>query len=157
MKPLLMSALVWTGLLLSGGQAWADFAAGLQAYDGGDYRSALENWQPLANAGDADAQVALAGMYLAGVGVPRDFKVAARWYKAAADQGHVQAQLNLGELYAIGKGLPRDPVQAMKWLGLAAATGHSWAVAASKDLAPSLSRKELEEARHLIDSWKPNR
>ncbi len=41
--------------------ARADFAEGLAAFDAGDYRGALEAWQPLAEAGDAEAQIALAG------------------------------------------------------------------------------------------------
>lgn len=115
---------------------------------------ALENWQPLADAGDADAQTAIAGMYLAGAGVSQDFQLAAHWYEAAAEQGHVQAQLNLGELYAKGRGILRDPVLALKWLGLAAETGHVWAVEATDDLARSLTQEELEAARRLIASWR---
>ncbi len=133
----------------------ADFAAGLQAFDGGDYQAALENWQPLAEAGDEDAQTAVAGMYLAGAGVSRSFDLAARWYAAAAEQGHVQAQLNLGEMYAEGRGVSRDPVQALKWLGLAAAKGHAWAEEAAGKLARSLSPEELAEANRLIASWRP--
>ncbi len=36
-----------------GASRHADFAAGLAAYDGGDYRTALEQWRALAEAGDA--------------------------------------------------------------------------------------------------------
>ena len=155
MKLIRILAAFWTCLSLSTGPALADFAEGLQAFDGGDYQAALENWQPLADAGDADAQTAVAGMYLAGAGVRQDFKLAARWYEAAANQGHVQAQLNLGELYAKGRGIPRDPVRALKWLGLAAKAGHAWAVEASNDLARSSSPKQLDEAKRLIASWTP--
>lgn len=148
---------IWICVPLSIGPALADFAAGLQAFDGGDYQDALENWQPLADAGDADAQTAVAGMYLAGAGVPQNYRLAQRWYEAAAEQGQIQAQLNLGELYAKGRGISRDPVQAMKWFGLAAGTGHAWAVEAAGDLARSLSQEELDAARRLIASWRPKR
>jgi len=36
-------AVIWACLSLSIGPALADFAAGLQAFDGGDYGVALEN------------------------------------------------------------------------------------------------------------------
>ena len=80
MKIIRSFAVMWACLSLSIGPALADFAAGLQAFDGGDYGVALENWQPLADAGDADAQTAIAGMYLAGAGVSQDFQLAAHWY-----------------------------------------------------------------------------
>ena len=161
MKIIRIYVVIWACLSLSvgpalaSGPALADFAAGLQAFDGGDYGAALEHWQPLAQDGFADAQTAIAGMYLAGAGVSQDFKLAARWYKAAAEQGHVQAQLNLGELYAKGRGISRDPVQALKWLGLAAKSGHAWAVEAAKDLARSLSPKQVDEAKRLTATWTP--
>ena len=157
MKMVRLLAVVWSCLSLFAGPALADFAEGLQAFDGGDYQAALESWQLLANAGDADAQTAVAGMYLAGAGVPRDYSLAAQWYEAAAEQGHVQAQLNLGELYANGRGLSRDPVQAFKWLGLAASTGHAWAVEMADNLARSLSPEDLAKARRLIAAWTPRR
>ena len=42
--------------------AWADFAAGVQAYDSGDYETAFAEWGALAASGDAQAQVAIAGV-----------------------------------------------------------------------------------------------
>lgn len=154
MKPNLTAIFLSLALSISASPAWSDFADGLQAYDGGDYAFALENWRPLADAGDADAQAALAGMYVGGVGVAQNFRRAVRWYEAAARQGHVQAQLNLGELYAEGRGVPRDPIQGLKWLGIAAATGHPWAVAASKELEKSLNEAERKEAKRLINNWR---
>tara|TARA_A100001037_G_scaffold261650_1_gene250777 strand:+ start:631 stop:1266 length:636 start_codon:yes stop_codon:yes gene_type:complete len=147
--------LVWLCLCLSGGPAFADFADGLQAFDGGDYQTARENWLPLAEAGDADAQAAIAGMFRTGTGVAQDFVRAAHWYRAAADQGHVQAQLNLGELYAKGHGVVSNPVQAMKWLGLAAASGHAWAIEAVNSLSRDSSSAEVSAAKQLINQWKP--
>ena len=37
----------------------ADFQAGLDAYKSGDYATALKEWRPLAEQGDASAQFAL--------------------------------------------------------------------------------------------------
>ena len=44
------------------GSSRADFIDGLEAYDGGDYETVLAEWRPLAEAGDPEAQVALAGL-----------------------------------------------------------------------------------------------
>ena len=59
-------------LALCVGSSRADFIDGLAAYDGGDYETVLAEWRPLAEAGDPEAQVALAGLYLTGTGVAAD-------------------------------------------------------------------------------------
>ena len=44
-------------LLGSVGEGWsADFQKGLTAYDNGDYATALREWKPLAEQGNADGQ-----------------------------------------------------------------------------------------------------
>jgi len=133
--------------LLRSPPAWADFADGLRAFDAGDYAAALAAWQPLAEAGDADAQAALAGLHLQGLGVAGDAARAAALYRQAARQGHVMAQLNLGDLYRRGIGVRRDPIEAYRWLALAAGQGHPWAQARLAELAQTLSPAALSEAR----------
>jgi len=51
----------------------ADFQAGKDAFYRGDYATALKEWQPLAEQGDADAQFNLGSLYANGQGVPQDF------------------------------------------------------------------------------------
>ncbi len=66
----LLAAAAW--LAVSGASVHADvasspqlgFARGLAAYDGGDYRTAFEEWRALAEAGEAEAQTSLADLYL---------------------------------------------------------------------------------------------
>ncbi len=120
----LLAAVAW--LTVSGASVHADFAAGLAAYDGGDYRTAFEEWRALAAAGDAEAQVALAGLYSAGEGTRADPAAALRWYRRAAEQGDAVAQQNLGDLYSRGRGAARDLVSAYVWLSLAAEQGRRW-------------------------------
>ncbi|MFB3079630.1 MAG: hypothetical protein ACE1Y4_16655, partial [Lysobacterales bacterium] len=55
----------------------ADFQAGKDAYDQGDYATALKEWQPLAKQGDAFAQSNLGRLYQYGLGVPQDYQEAA--------------------------------------------------------------------------------
>jgi len=86
----------------------ADFQAGLAAYNQGDYATALKEWRPLAEQGDATAQFNLGVMYNFGQGVPQDYQEAVRWYRLAAEQGYAPAQFNLGFLYDKGLGVPQD-------------------------------------------------
>ena len=63
----------------------ADFQKGFDAYKKGDYGTALLEWKPLAEQGDADAQNKLGLMYRKGKGVSKDNKTAVKWYKLAAE------------------------------------------------------------------------
>src|SRR5438552_464827 len=86
----------------------AGSAEGYEAGRRGDYATALREFQPVAEKGDRDAQLALADMYLRGYGVAADPAIAARWFRKAAEQGDPRAQTNLGFLYEQGKGVARD-------------------------------------------------
>jgi len=55
-----------------------------------------------AEAGDAEAQFNLGGMYAQGTSVEMDGKEAIKWYRKAADQGVAEAQFNLGLMYRVG-------------------------------------------------------
>jgi hypothetical protein len=76
----------------------ADFQKGYDAYQSGDYATALREWQPLAEQGNADAQYELGWMYRSGKGVPQDYKTAFKWYTLAAEQGHAAAQIQGAQL-----------------------------------------------------------
>ena len=111
-------------LTCAGGVAIAqDYDAGLKAAQAGDFQTALKEWNPLADQGDADAQHNLGVMYANGRGVVEDDAEAARWYRLAADQGLADAQHNLGWMYADGEGVPEDDAEAVRWYRLAADQG----------------------------------
>lgn len=147
----LFSAAVLLSLTVAAASTAADeerrFAAGLEAYDAGDYETVLEAWQPLAAAGHLEAQVSLADLYLNGLGVTADPAAAALWYRRAAEAGDPVAQLNLGDLYARGLGVPRDRIEAVAWLALAARQGKAWAAERRDEIAAQLSPTQLREAR----------
>jgi len=63
-------------ILLFGTPAFADFQKGLDAANRGDFATALKEWKPLAEQGDAYAQNYLGFMYQNGQGVTQDYKVA---------------------------------------------------------------------------------
>ena len=61
----------------------ADFATGASAYLAGDYATALSEWKPLAEQGDARVQAILGLMYIRDDGVPQDDAEAVKWYRLA--------------------------------------------------------------------------
>ena len=107
--------------------AWADFQAGMTAHDREDYATALREWQPLAEQGDALAQYQVGMLYHKGRGVPQDDRQARKWYAKAAAQGQPKAQFSLGTLYFNGEGGSKDYQQALRWFRLAAHQGEALA------------------------------
>ena len=102
-----------------------DFQKGFAAAQVGDFATALQEWTPLAEAGDASVQFNLGIMYDNGQGVPQDYAEAVKWYRLAADQGNADAQYNLGIRYDNGQGVPQDYAEAVKWYRLAADQGNA--------------------------------
>lgn len=90
------------------------------AYDRANYATSLKVWLPLAEKGDASAQVYVGEIFEKGMGLPPDYATAARWYRKAADQGSARAQISLGYLYERGLGVNRDPASALNWYRKAA-------------------------------------
>jgi TPR repeat protein len=133
----------------------ARFGEALAAYDAGDYPTSFEIWHPMAEAGDTEAQMALAGLYLAGLGMPADAAEAARWYRRAAASGDPVAQLNLGDFHLKGLGVSRDPLLAYAWFSLAADQGRRWAALQRDELAERLTASELAEAQALAADLRP--
>ncbi len=103
---------------------WADFQDGVAAYEKGDYTSAMNEWRPLAEEGNPEAQFHVGALYYHGEGVLQDNTQAATWYRRAADQGHVSAQHNLGVMYYEGDGVPQNYEEAFRWFRLASDQGH---------------------------------
>lgn len=102
----------------------------------------------LANAGDADAQFALANFYETGNGVAQNNETAIKWYGKAAVQGiqeakpkilvvynealdtlaaagDADAQFALANFYAEGNGVAQNTAVALDWYGAAAAQGNA--------------------------------
>ena len=135
--------------------AWADFKAGMEAYNRGDFAKALREWRPLAEQGDASAQFYLGLSYENGDGVPRDYAIARQWYEKSAAQGDAKAQLYLGLQSAFGQGGPVDLVQAHMWYNLAAENGHLGAAVYRNDLAKQMTPAQIAEAQKRARERKP--
>ena len=152
-KPLaLLTVAAW--LTVSAAPSYADFAGGLAAFDAGEFEAAFSEWQALAEQGDIEAQVALAGLYLTGSGTRADAAQAFAWYRRAAAAGDPVAQLNLGDLYSRGVGTARDPVAAYVWLSLSAAQGRRWPELRRREIAKDFSPAQLAEAEARLEAWR---
>jgi TPR repeat protein len=101
----------------------ADLVKGQDAYNSGDYQTAIAEWQPLAEGGDAEAQFGMGLLYANGFGVPLDDNEALKWYLLAADQEHASAQCNIAVMHANGWGVPQSDDEAFRWYSLAAEQG----------------------------------
>ncbi|TDI77451.1 MAG: sel1 repeat family protein [Betaproteobacteria bacterium] len=115
-----------TILLLCSSVARADvFKDGAEAQYKDNYAQALEILRPIAEEGNAEAQVALGQMYAKGQGVTRNYQEVLKWFRLAAAQGNVEAQFRLGAMYAKGKGVTQDYQEAVKWFRILAAQGNA--------------------------------
>ena len=110
---------------MAGMPTWTILGGGYQSYLKGHFDAAHEEWLPLAELGDAEAQFNMGVMYDEGAGVQQDLATAAVWYEKAAEQGFVDAQANIGMMYYHGQGVPCDHKTAVGWLQMAADQGDS--------------------------------
>ena len=139
-------------VILAVGVAFADYESGSRAFWAGDYATALREWLPLAERGDALSQCSVARVLL--MGVAPDYQEAIKWYERAADQGYEGAQNDLGILYLTGRGVAKDLVQAYKWLQLAG-PGVEKAVADARDqLTRQLTPAQFSEAMAQVQGWR---
>jgi TPR repeat protein len=135
--------------------AFADFQAGLDAYQKGDYVTAAKEWRPLADQGSAAAQLNIGLLYLDGHGVPQDYGEAVMWLRRSAEQDNTEAQHDLGALYGAGKGLKRDYVQAYKWMNICAAKGNTGCITQRDLLTKKLKAGQISEAQRLATQFQP--
>jgi ankyrin repeat protein len=102
-----------------------DLEEGVSAFQRKDYPRALTLLRPLAEQGNAIAQLRLADMLMFGNGVPPSAADAARWVRIAADQGNAEAQFKAGILYLNGNGVASDQAMAIKLLRASADQGYA--------------------------------
>lgn len=170
----------------AGDDAYQVLLAGLYGdgrIDGGDAQAFLW-YQKAAKAGNSDAEVALAKLYIAGRGTAKDVAQGLTWWTRAADNngkrllqddgddGVSAIQQGLGELYYAGKDVPRDYAKAFYWLELAddtvAGDGGRDAVdnnqklqdeigACRKHLTPAQQAKIAADLKawHAAHDWQP--
>ena len=91
------------------------FQDGQAAFDKGDYLTALKFWLPLANEGNAKAQLQLYSLYIFGDGIPKNDAEALKWLRKAAEHDEPSAQFLLGLNYRWGNGVPKDVAEGLAW------------------------------------------
>ena len=124
MKKLLVCILF---VLLGTQMSAQEIDKGYEAYNDGDYATALNEWKPIAEQGYAFAQYNLGIMYEYGNGVAKDYAEAVKWYRLSAEQGYAIGQYSLGLMYSNGYGVLKDKAEAVKWWRLSAEQGYVYA------------------------------
>ena len=114
-----LAAIAFAGIMTLSGTALADVKQGIDLWNRGEYKKAVDEWRPAAIAGDPQAQFNLGQAYKLGRGVPVDMPMAESWYRKAALQGLPQAEANYG-LALFDKGARAE---AVPWLEKSVARG----------------------------------
>jgi hypothetical protein len=146
-------------LLATASPARPDAAAGRKAYEKGDYKRAMAEWQSAADRNDPDAEFGLGSLYEFGAGdLKQNYKQADYWYRKAADHGNVEAQYRLALIWAVGGGdFAADLAEAYKWVVLAVESKGVWSTLAA-DLKSQLDRVtsagQRADAERRVSAWK---
>lgn len=86
MRNLIKALIVF--LVIAPAPAMAGFEEGRAAFLKGDWQTVKAEMQPLAESGDAKAQIAMGLLYARGLGVAQDWQSAAYWFATAADAAY---------------------------------------------------------------------
>jgi SH3-like domain-containing protein len=148
------SAICLAVFLVASSTAFAqseDIQRAVNAYNGGDYATAIAIWEPYAHQGNREAQFAMGVVYFEGHGVSKNLDEALAWFRKAANSGHPTAMFNLGVAYWEGRGLSKNFSQAVDWWERAAESGD---VASQYNLGLAYylgkgAQKDIDKAR----SW----
>jgi TPR repeat protein len=149
-----------------------------------DFAEAARWYREAAGQGYVKAQDELGGMYEFGLGVPRDYALAEKWFEKAGDwvsiakmydsvaenprfalgwyyklaeRGDKYARFRLGEMYRDGEGVSQDYAFAHLWFNLAAGSGYSYASMARDELARKMTPYQVAKAQQLEREWQPKK
>ena len=155
----ILAVLLLSALGCAPGAKAGALSAGERAYARHDYVRAAPLLLLEAERGSPVAQTYLGYMYQNGLGVPRNYAVAAGWLDRAAEQGEPTAQFLLG-LLSIGiRRARQDWVQAEVWLNLTAAQasprGRDYWARMRDAVAQKLTLDQLAEAQLRAYAWTP--
>ena len=139
-----------------------DAAAGRDAYEKGDYKRAMVEWQAAADHNDPDAEFGLGSLYELGVGdLKQNYKQADYWYRKAADQGNTEAKYRLALIWAVGSDdFTADLAESYKWVLLALDSKGVWSTLAAdlkSQLDKVISAGQRADAEKRVAAWKEAR
>jgi TPR repeat protein len=116
---LLAAACIWAPLTSA-----EDLPTANDAFERGEYVTALELYETLAAQGEAEAQFQLGLMYEQGLGTDVDGQMAQRYYEQAAEQQSPQALDALGMLHLKGEGVIQNFKESLRLFQQAAEQGY---------------------------------
>ena len=135
--------------------ALADLEAARDLMEAKKYGEAMQQLQPAARSGNAEAEELIGVMYAMGLGVIRNDKRAFEWYLRAAMKGHPGAQSGVGWYYEVGRGMPAaDLVRAYMWYVLSAIGGDPDAAISQEEVVKKMMPEQIKEAHILIDDYR---
>lgn len=152
LRPLLLAAALASGLAAAASPATASsgrLAQALADFRMGEYDSAARVIEPLARAGDPEAQFWLGTLHYQGRGKPRLFREALAWYRLAAEGGNADAQNNLGLMHRNGEGVEASPLLAYAWFTLSAGQGSTIARDNLDALSATLTPGQILQGQQL--------
>jgi hypothetical protein len=153
------------------------YVTGMRWFDRGEYKWARKYWQPLAEAGDCDAEFRMGMLYSLGAGVPRDYEAARQWWLKAANKGQAFAQALLATMYAHDTmsvitihtesvidcrdscGCAKNMLEAYKWMRLSEkcavyADTRQAAGDTAKRYRRELTPEQIAAAEDFLKKWK---
>ncbi len=147
-----------------------NYVRGVRFYDRGDYVTAKELWQPMAEAGDCDAAFRMGTLYIEGRAVEVNLETAISWWRIAANQGQPRAQFSLGDMYGsreygtnywCSDDCEKDPATSYKWYLLAERfAGYDndkrYIARLLSTTREHLTPAERAEGERLAKAWRPS-
>jgi TPR repeat protein len=103
----------------------ASVKVAVAALDARHYLTARRVLDPLATAGNADAETWLGYMDQEGLGADRNVVQSITWFTKASAAGSAEADRRLGQIYLDGRGVLQNVATARQWLQLAADRGNA--------------------------------
>ena len=108
--------------------ARADIVTAEDAFKNHRYKEAFDNFLPLAEKGDYRSQYYVGYLYLYGLGISKNEKLAVEYIQKSADQEYDSAQALLAYLYAEGRVVPVDKKKSINLYKKAAERGNTSAL-----------------------------
>jgi uncharacterized protein len=155
-----------------------NYVRGIRYFDHKSFEMARQSWEPMAKAGDCDAEYRMGTLYFLGAGVPMDYKAAHEWWLTAANKGQAFAQFLLAVMYAHdvvsvktvnmtawfncrqGCGYEKDLLAAYQWMRLAERNtpyddNRKYANEIAEKYKQSLTAGQISDADRYVREWKP--
>ncbi|MEP7174306.1 MAG: tetratricopeptide repeat protein [Aestuariivirga sp.] len=96
---------------------------GIVAIKAGKLREAVQILEPLAKAGNREAQYQLGGVFET-EGEGQDYARALKWYRLASERGNLNAEFRIAAMHSLGRGVPIDRAEAIRLYKLCADLGN---------------------------------